>query len=53
MEGKSKGMLEGMHEKQKQFVMNMYNDNYDIETIAKLTELSIGEINKIIADNKK
>ena len=38
----------GMDEKQKQFIMNMYNNNYDIETIAKLTELPIDKVNELI-----
>ena len=43
-----KGMKQGIEENQKQVIKNMLNDNVDIKTISKYTNLSINELQKII-----
>ena len=47
-EGKIEGKIEGIEENKKQIAIKMYKDNYDIETIAKLTELPIDKVNELI-----
>ena len=39
-------------EKQKEIVFNMYNDNVNLETISKYTELSVLKIEKIISEDR-
>ena len=48
LEGKS----EGMHEKQREIVLEMYKENLSIETISKCTKLSVEEIDKLIKTEK-
>jgi len=52
LEGKSKGMQEGIVESKKRIAVKMYKDNYDLEVIAKLTELSIDEVNELIRNQE-
>ena len=45
--GENKGRLEGRLEEKKAIVKNSLENNLDIETIAKITNLSIEEVQKI------
>ncbi len=44
------GYLEGNKEKQLDIAMNMLKSNFDNETISKITNLSIEEINQLKKD---
>ena len=46
-EGISKGIEEGVRQNQKETVRNMKKENISIETIKKVTGLSIEQINEI------
>ena len=50
-EGIKEGIKEGILENQKEVVLNMYKDNLDLETISKVTNLSLEKINEIIISN--
>ena len=52
-EGIKEGIKEGVLEKEKEVVINMYNNNCHIDVICKYTGLTIEEVNKIINNNKK
>lgn len=47
-EGMEQGVKQGIEQRDKEIIINMYNDKVDIKTIAKYTKLSKEEINKII-----
>jgi len=49
--GLDRGIDQGILEKQKEIVTNMYKDNCSLELISKYTNLTIQEIKKII-DNE-
>ena len=51
-EGVDAGIEVGVHENQKQVVLNMYNKKYDLKSISEITELSIQEVENIIKNNK-
>jgi len=50
-EGMEQGVKHGIEQREKEIIINMYNNKVDIKTIAKYTKLSETEINKII-DNQ-
>ena len=47
-EGRKKGIEEGIKENQRQIINNMIINNFDKETIAKITKLSIKEIEEFM-----
>ena len=49
-EGIKEGMEKGREEKTKSLAVKMYLEKIDIETISRITELSIEEINELIKD---
>ena len=49
--GKHEGKIEGEIEKRNQMIMNMYHENVSLEIIAKVSELSVEEIEEIIRNN--
>ena len=49
--GLEQGLKQGSLEKQKEMVLKMYQENIPIKTIAKISSLSISEVEEII--NKK
>lgn len=50
-EGHESGLIEGLKEKEREIILNMYNKNIDIHTISDISNLSIKEIEKIINEN--
>ncbi len=48
LEGKAEGILEGKAENTKELVLKMHQNNLDLETISKITQMPIEEINSII-----
>ena len=50
-EGYFEGVEDGIEEKEKQIVMNMYEENISNDIISKVTKLSAYEINKIIKNS--
>ena len=46
--GKDDGIREDIEQRTKELIINMYHDNLPLETIAKYTNLSIDEVNRII-----
>ena len=51
--GIEKGIEQGTQEKQKEIILNMFNDKVSLEVISKYTNLTIQEIEEIINSNKK
>ena len=47
--GIQQGIQQGIEQKTCEMVINMYNDNVPVETIAKYTNLTVSEISKIIS----
>jgi len=53
-EVKRKSFKEGIEQKEKEIVLNMYKENFSLEMISKISKLSVDEINKIInSDSNK
>ena len=52
-EGIYEGRVEGALEKEREMVINMHREKISLEIIAKCTNLSIDDINKIIKSNNK
>jgi predicted transposase/invertase (TIGR01784 family) len=46
--GRTEGKIEGRTERQNEFIVNLNQMGFDIETIAKAANLSIDEIKKIL-----
>ena len=49
--GKHEGKIEGKIENRNQMIMNMYHENVALEIIAKVSETSVEEVEKIINSN--
>ena len=50
--GIEQGIEQGTQEKQKEIILNMFNDKVSLEVISKYTNLTIQEIEEIINSNK-
>ena len=50
--GLAEGLAKGLLQKQIEFVLTMYEKQYDLKTISDLTKLDIEDIQKIIKNNK-
>ena len=44
--------LQGLEQKEQEVVLNMYKENFSLDVISKITNLSLDEINKIIDNNQ-
>ena len=49
--GIEQGKKEGIEQKEKEMVLNMYEDNASLELISKYTKLTVDEVKKIIDSN--
>ena len=52
-DGIQQGIQQGIQENQKEIVLGMHEEGLSIETISKISKLSVDEINEIINSNKK
>ena len=52
-EAVEEGFNAGIKQKQTEMIINMYNKNIDINTIAEVSNLSLKEVKQIINNNKK
>ena len=52
-EGEKIGILKGIKQNRTEMIINMYNKNIDINTIAEVSNLSLKEVKQIINNNKK
>ena len=51
--GISQGELQGKEKKQRQVIFNMYRDNFTLQQIARVVDLSIDAVKQILnSDNK-
>ena len=53
LDGLDEGLSKGKFEQQKDMVINSYKEKIPSETIAKICELSLKQVNNIINDYKK
>ena len=52
-QGISQGELQGKEKKQRQVIFNMYRDNFTLQQIARVVDLSIDAVKQILnSDNK-
>ena len=51
--GKQEGIELGKQENKIEMIINMFNDNVSLDTIAKYSNLSIDEVKKIISEQEK
>lgn len=52
-EEKAESFKEGIIEKQKEVVLNMYNKNFELEDISSITNLTLEEVVTIINNSNK
>ena len=50
--GIEQGIQQGTQKKQQEIVVNMYNKNIPVETIAEYSNITVDEVKKIIKENK-
>ena len=50
-QGIKEGIKEGIKQNQKEIIINMYKNNFDINTISKITNISLKEIKSYIDEN--
>ena len=52
-QGISQGITQGKEKKQRQVIFNMYRDNFTLQQIARVVDLSIDAVKQILnSDNK-